>query len=123
MFRIKGTTERGKPEVGYAGYIYQTKKQTRYGWLMRCKRRSCHITTSCNNEMTAITVNAGEHTHPPEHSQIVIRQWLHELKVKADHCFEPMEKLYKEGQLAFVQKYPQFAANLPVFKYSFQFLI
>jgi hypothetical protein len=77
---IKLTSEKGKPMLGYEGFIYTLDRQTETKMIFRCQNRDYKGRCHRNSIMDAIVSGPTEHCHAPNHDRIPVVELRNKIK-------------------------------------------
>ena len=86
---IKLTSEKGKPMLGYEGFIYTLERQTEAKMIFRCQNRDCKGRCHTNPIMDAILSGPTEHCHAPNPDRIPVVELRNLIKSRAGDSEEP----------------------------------
>ena len=86
---VKLTSEKGKPLLGYEGFIYTLDRQTEAKMIFRCQNRDCKGRCHTNSIMDAIVSGPTEHCHAPNHDRIPVVELRNQIKSRSGDSEEP----------------------------------
>jgi FLYWCH zinc finger domain len=86
---IKLTSEKGKPMLGYEGFLYTLDRQTEAKMIFRCQNRDCKGRCHTNPIMDAIVSGPTEHCHAPNHDHIPVVELRNQIKSRSADSEEP----------------------------------
>ena len=86
---IKLTSEKGKPMLGYEGFIYTLDRQTEAKMIFPGQNRDYKGRCHTNSIMDAIVFGPTEHCHAPNHDRIPGVELRNQIKSRSGDSEEP----------------------------------